>query len=318
MPTVVGQFPIGVQPYMKLMRIDKPIGSWLLFWPCGWSLGLAAPPGVIYPDPTLLGIFAAGAFVMRGAGCTINDLWDKNIDLKVARTRTRPITSGAVSMFDALVFLSGQLGLGLLVLLQLNWYSVMLGAASMGLVVLYPVAKRFTYWPQAVLGLAFNWGALLGWSAVHGECNWAACLPLYVAGVSWTMIYDTIYAHQDKYDDIVLGIKSTALKFGDSTKSWLAFFASTMTSSLLATGYVCDQTWPYYSAVTLVSLHLARQISTLDIENAEDCAEKFVSNRRIGLVLFLGIVLGTYFKNPSNSSSNVLPLSSNSIAAILN
>ena len=131
------------------------------------------------------------------------------------------------------------------------------------------------------------------------------------------MIYDTIYAHQDKYDDIVLGIKSTALKFGDSTKSWLAFFASTMTSSLLATGYVCDQTWPYYSAVTLVSIHLARQISTLDIENAEDCAEKFVSNRRIGLVLFLGIVLGTYFKNPKNSSSDMLALSS-SIAATLN
>ncbi len=206
-------------------------------------------------------------------------------------------------MFDALVFLGGQLGLGLLVLLQLNWYSVMLGAASMGLVVAYPVAKRFTYWPQAVLGLAFNWGALLGWSAVHGQCNWAACLPLYVAGVSWTMIYDTIYAHQDKYDDIVLGIKSTALKFENDTKFWLSGFATSMTSSLLVTGYVCDQTWPYYTAVGLIAAHLARQVATLDINNPDDCARKFVSNRRVGLVLFLGIVLGTYLKDQENSQA---------------
>ncbi len=166
----------------------------------------------------------------------------------------------------------------------------------MGLVILYPVAKRFTYWPQAVLGLAFNWGALLGWSAVHGECNWGACLPLYIAGVSWTMIYDTIYAHQDKFDDIVLGIKSTALKFGDQTKIWLAGFSTTMTSSLLLTGYMCEQTWPYYLSVGLIASHLAHQVSTLDINNPDDCAKKFVSNRRVGLVLFLGIVLGTYLK----------------------
>ena len=215
-------------------------------------------------------------------------------------------------MFDALVFLGGQLGFGLLVLLQLNWYSVMLGAASMSLVILYPVAKRFTYYPQVILGLAFNWGALLGWSAVHGECNWAACIPLYLAGISWTMIYDTIYAHQDKYDDIIVGIKSTALKFGDSTKLWLTVFSSTMISSLLATGYVCDQTWPYYSAVTFVALHLTRQIYSLDINNPDDCAKKFVSNRRIGMVLFLGIVLGTYFKNPANSN-DLVALASNSI-----
>jgi len=302
MAVLVEKAPSEVKPYMKLMRIDKPIGSWLLFWPCGWSLGLAAPPGAPIPDPALLGLFATGAFIMRGAGCTINDMWDKDIDSKVKRTQFRPITSGEVTMFDALVFLGGQLGLGLLVLLQLNWYSVMLGAASMGLVVIYPVCKRCTYWPQAVLGLAFNWGALLGWSAVHGQCNWAACLPLYVAGVSWTMIYDTIYAHQDKYDDIVLGIKSTALKFGDDTKLWLTGFSMSMTSSLLFTGYICEQTWPYYTAVALVAMQLARTVSTLDINNSEDCAKKFLSNRRLGMVLFVGIVLGTYLKNPENSS----------------
>lgn len=218
-------------------------------------------------------------------------------------------------MLNALVFLSGQLGLGLLVLLQLNWYSVMLGTASMGLVVMYPVAKRFTYYPQAILGLAFNWGALLGWSAVSGQCNWAACIPLYIAGVSWTMIYDTIYAHQDKYDDMLLGIKSTALKFGENTKPWLTCFATTMTSCLLTTGYLCDQTWPFYSSVTLVTLHLARQIATLDIENGEDCAKKFVSNRHVGLVLFLGIVLGTYLKDPENSSLTINLANSLSTAA---
>jgi len=302
MAVLVEKAPSEVKPYMKLMRMDKPIGSWLLFWPCGWSLGLAAPPGVPFPDPALLGLFATGAFIMRGAGCTINDMWDKDIDSKVKRTQFRPITSGEVTMFDALVFLGGQLGLGLLVLLQLNWYSVILGAASMGLVIIYPVCKRCTYWPQAVLGLAFNWGALLGWSAVHGQCNWAACLPLYVAGVSWTMIYDTIYAHQDKYDDIVLGIKSTALKFGDNTNLWLSGFSLSMTSSLLFTGYICEQTWPYYTSVALVAIQLARTVSTLDINNPEDCAKKFLSNRRLGMVLFLGIVFGTYFKDPENTS----------------
>ena len=207
----VSKAPKGLQPYLRLIRADRPIGSWLLFWPCGWGLGMAVPAGGL-PDLGLIALFGTGALIMRGAGCTINDMWDKDIDSRVTRTRDRPITSGQLTMFDALVFLGGQLGLGLLILLQLNWYSVLLGASSMGLVVLYPVMKRFTYWPQLVLGLAFNWGALLGWSAVNGACNWSVCLPRYVAGISWTIIYDTIYDHQDKFDDIVLGIKSTALK----------------------------------------------------------------------------------------------------------
>eukprot|EP00095_Tigriopus_kingsejongensis_P007364 maker-scaffold1571_size35388-snap-gene-0.5 protein:Tk07364 transcript:maker-scaffold1571_size35388-snap-gene-0.5-mRNA-1 annotation:"4-hydroxybenzoate mitochondrial" len=297
---VVGNAPSLMQPYLRLMRMDRPIGSWLLFWPCGWSIGLATAPGTL-PDLRLLALFGAGAFVMRGAGCTINDMWDRDIDNKVERTRSRPLTSGQLSMVDAVMFLGGQLGLGLLVLLNLNWYSVILGASSMGLVVLYPVMKRFTYWPQLVLGLAFNWGTLLGWSAVQGSCDWSVCAPLYVAGISWTIIYDTIYAHQDKYDDLVLGIKSTALKFGDHTKQWLTAFSTAMISSLVLSGTACDQTWPYYTAVAAISLHLTRQIYTLDINDPSDCAKKFVSNRRVGLVLFLGVLLGTYLKegNPS-------------------
>jgi len=292
---VVARLPSSLQPYLRLARLDRPIGTWLLFWPCGWSICLAASPGQL-PSLPLLATFAAGSFVMRGAGCTINDMWDKNIDNKVERTRDRPITSGQVSMFDALVFLGGQLGVGLLVLLQLNWYSVLLGAASMGLVVTYPVMKRFTYYPQFVLGLAFNWGALLGWSAVCGTCTWSVVIPLYMAGISWTMIYDTIYAHQDKYDDVIIGMKSTAIKFGDQTDVCLTCFASTMLTSLAYCGWASGQTWPFYLSLMGVGGHLANQILTLDVNNREDCAKKFISNRWVGLGVFMGIVAGGLVK----------------------
>ncbi|RXG62123.1 4-hydroxybenzoate polyprenyltransferase, mitochondrial [Armadillidium vulgare] len=211
---LVKNSPQKIQPYLQLMRVDRPIGSWLLFWPCGWSIALAAPSGSL-PDPYILTLFAVGSFIMRGAGCTINDMWDKDLDKKVERTSSRPLAVGAVNQLESLIFLSFQLGLGCLILLQLNWYSIMLGISSLGncnnLVVLYPLMKRFTYWPQLMLGFTFNWGALLGWSAVQGSCDWSVVLPLYIAGISWTLIYDTIYAHQDKKDDALIGIKSTAL-----------------------------------------------------------------------------------------------------------
>ncbi|XP_015600634.1 4-hydroxybenzoate polyprenyltransferase, mitochondrial isoform X2 [Cephus cinctus] len=261
--TIVNKSPKKVQPYIKLMRIDKPIG----------------------------------AFVMRGAGCTINDMWDKDIDGKVARTKDRPLVTGQVSQFQALVFLGSQLTVGLLVLLQLNWYSIILGASSLGLVIIYPLMKRVTYWPQFILGMTFNWGALLGWSAVHGTCNWSVCLPLYVAGICWTILYDTIYAHQDKVDDLLLGIKSTALKFGDKTKLYLSGFGATMISSLVGVGLAVEQTWPYYGAVGIVASHLANQIYTLNVDNPTDCANKFISNHKVGMILFAGIVLGNLAKN---------------------
>jgi len=292
---LVDSSPSDMQPYMKLARLDKPVGTWLLFWPCGWSLGLAASAGSL-PNPSLLALFGVGAFVMRGAGCTINDMWDRHIDKYVDRTKDRPISSGQVSLFDALVFLGAQLGLGVLILLELNWYSVVLGASSLGLVTAYPLMKRFTYYPQLVLGLTFNWGAFLGWSATHGICDWNVCLPLYAAGISWTMIYDTIYAHQDKYDDIIIGMKSTAIKFGERTPVCLSCFATTMGLSLIYAGLSCHQTWPYYSAVATVLAHISHQIYTLDINDREDCAKKFLSNRWVGLILFLGSVGGTLLK----------------------
>ncbi|GCC29737.1 hypothetical protein chiPu_0008179 [Chiloscyllium punctatum] len=292
---LVGSAPLAVQPYLKLMRLDKPIGTWLLYLPCTWSISLAAEPGC-FPDLPMLALFGAGALLMRGAGCTINDMWDKDIDRKVARTGNRPIAAGEVSHLQALVFLSGQLSLGLAVLLCLNNYSIVLGAASLGLVVTYPLMKRVTYWPQLILGLTFNWGTLLGWSAVKGSCDWSICLPLYISGIMWTLIYDTIYAHQDKTDDALVGVKSTALKFQEQTKQWLIGFSTVMLTGLTIVGLNSEQTLPYYAAVVTVGAHLAHQIYSLDINNPQDCWEKFCLNRTLGFILLSGIVLGNLWK----------------------
>ncbi|XP_018601990.2 4-hydroxybenzoate polyprenyltransferase, mitochondrial [Scleropages formosus] len=292
---IVNSAPSAVQPYLRLMRLDKPIGTWLLYLPCTWSIGLAAEPGCL-PDLAMLTLFGTGAVLMRGAGCTINDMWDKDFDKKVSRTVSRPIAAGQVSQFHALVFLGGQLTAALGVLLCFNNYSIILGAASLSLVVTYPLMKRITYWPQLVLGLAFNWGALLGWSAVMGSCDWSVCLPLYFSGVMWTLIYDTIYAHQDKVDDILVGVRSTALRFQEWTKPWLSTFSVAMLAGLTLTGINAQQTLPYYVAVSAVAVHLAHQIYTVNISKPEDCWKKFASNRSLGLLLFLGIVTGNLWK----------------------
>ncbi|KAM9330513.1 4-hydroxybenzoate polyprenyltransferase, mitochondrial [Gastrophryne carolinensis] len=300
---VVQSMPGNVQPYLRLMRLDKPIGTWLLYLPCTWSIALAADPGSL-PDFYTLTLFGTGAILMRGAGCTINDMWDKDFDKKVERTASRPIAAGDISQFQSLVFLGGQLSLALCLLLCLNNYSIALGAAALSLVVIYPLMKRITYWPQLVLGLTFNWGALLGWSAVKGTCDWSVCLPLYVSGVLWTLVYDTIYAHQDKKDDVVIGVKSTALRFNDQTKAWLSGFSVAMLAGLTLTGLSCHQTFPYYTAVALIGGHLAHQIYTLDINNAEDCWKKFSANRTVGFLLLLGIIFGNLLKEKDKNVSN--------------
>lgn len=184
--------------YINNFNILVHTGSWLLFWPCGWSIALSATAGEL-PDLKTLALFGCGALIMRGAGCTINDLWDKDIDAKVERTKNRPLVNKEINSLDAWIFLSAQLSVGLIILLQLNWLSILTGATSLGLVTIYPLMKRITYWPQFVLGMTFNYGALLGWCATQESINFAACLPLYVAGISWTIIYDTIYAHQVIY-----------------------------------------------------------------------------------------------------------------------
>ncbi|KAI3821837.1 hypothetical protein L1987_09410 [Smallanthus sonchifolius] len=283
--------PENVRPYAHLARLDKPIGTWLLAWPCMWSITLAAPPGHL-PDLKMMALFGCGAFLLRGAGCTINDLLDRDIDTKVERTKSRPIASGALTPFQGVSFLGIQLLLGLGILLQLNNYSRILGASSLLLVFSYPLMKRITFWPQAFLGLTFNWGALLGWSAIRGSLDPAVVLPLYLSGVFWTLVYDTIYAHQDKEDDKIVGVKSTALRFGDSTKMWVSGFGVACISSLALSGFNANLGLPYYVFLAAASGQLTWQIWTVDISSAADCSRKFVSNKWFGALVFGGILMG--------------------------
>lgn len=284
------RMPAGIRPYLRLARLDRPIGTWLLLLPCWWSIALAALPGD-GPRLWLLLLFGLGALVMRGAGCTINDMADRDIDGKVARTATRPLASGALSMRQAWMFLALQLLIGLVVLLCLSRAAIWLGIASLSLVVIYPFMKRIIWWPQVVLGLAFNWGALMGWAAVRHEVGWVS-LPLYAAGICWTLVYDTIYAHQDKLDDLQVGVKSTALHFGAATKKWLTGFAIAQVLLTAIAFNAANLAWPAYPVLLAVAGHLAWQIISVDLNQPKDCLVKFKSNRNLGLLLFVGIVLG--------------------------
>lgn len=279
------------------------LGTWLLLWPFAWSIALAADPGH-FLDLKTLAIFSVGCVVMRGAGCTINDMIDRKYDEKVSRTLTRPLVTGELSIFDAWFFLGAQLGIGLEVLLNFNNYCLLLGLMSVVPFSTYPLMKRITYWPQFVLGLVFNWGIFMGYAAVHNDVFWQGCLPLYVAGVSWTIIYDTIYAFQDRADDLKIGVKSTAIRFSKNPKEWLTAFSGLMGASLIATGVACDLAWPYYISTSLVMGHIGHQIYTLNVDDSKDCAKKFISNSRVGLLLFGGIMMGVLMQN-SDDNENV-------------
>ncbi|RLM78593.1 4-hydroxybenzoate polyprenyltransferase, mitochondrial-like [Panicum miliaceum] len=283
--------PEAARPYAMLARLDKPIGTWLLAWPCMWSITIAAIPGQL-PDFKMLALFGCGAILLRGAGCTVNDLLDRDIDNKVERTKSRPFASGVLTPSQGVGFLGFQLLLGLGILLQLNNYSRILGASSLLLVFSYPLMKRFTFWPQAYLGLTFNWGALLGWAAIKESLDPAVVLPLYTAGICWTLVYDTIYAHQDKEDDLKVGVKSTALRFGDLTKYWISGFGAACIGSLALSGYNADLGWPYYTFLCAAAAQLAWQISTVELSNRSDCNRKFVSNKWFGALVFSGILFG--------------------------
>ena len=215
--------PSRTRPYLRLARLDRPIGAWLLLLPCWWSAGLAAVGAGAHVDFAHVVLFFIGAFAMRGAGCTWNDIVDRDLDRRVERTRSRPIPSGQVSVAAAAAFLVLQALVGLAVLLQFNRFAVYTGIASLAIVAVYPFMKRFTYWPQVALGLAFSWGALMGWAAKFGRLDWPALL-LYAGSISWVIGYDTIYAHQDREDDALVGVKSTALLFGARTKPMLGVF----------------------------------------------------------------------------------------------
>jgi 4-hydroxybenzoate polyprenyltransferase len=287
--------PVWARPYLRLSRFDRPIGSWLLLMPCWWSAALAA--GVahdVHDLARVVVLFFIGAFVMRGAGCTWNDITDRDLDGKVERTRSRPIPAGQVSATQAAVFLVAQALVGLAVLLQFNSFAVMTGIASLAIVAVYPFMKRITYWPQLVLGLAFNWGALMGYAAVRDGLGLAPVL-LYLGAIAWTIGYDTIYAHQDKDDDALIGVKSTALRFGAATYKWMWGFYGAMIAALLLVGAAADLGLIYYAGIIFAGAQLVSQILRLDIDNAGKCLVLFRSNRDFGLIVFAAFVAGRVF-----------------------
>ena len=288
---VDGLAPGWMRPYLRLARFDRPIGAWLLLLPCWWSAGLAAiAAGAAFPNPAHVALFFVGAFVMRGAGCTWNDIVDRELDARVERTRSRPIPSGQVSVAQAGAFMVAQALVGLAVLLQFNRFAVLTGIASLAIVAVYPFMKRITHWPQIVLGLAFSWGALMGWAAWFGRLDPPAYL-LYAGSIAWVIGYDTIYAHQDREDDALVGVKSTALLFGERTKQMLALFYGLAVALIGAAGWTAGAGPVYAVGLAAFAAHLAWQIARLDIADPDLCLVVFKSDRDAGLILFAGMVL---------------------------
>jgi 4-hydroxybenzoate polyprenyltransferase len=283
--------PHWLRPYLRLTRLDRPIGWWLLLIPCWWSAALAGiANGWWGPDPWHVLLFLIGAIVMRGAGCTWNDLVDRDIDGRVERTRSRPIPSGQVSVPAAYAFLVAQALVGLLILIQFNRFAIVVGIASLVVVAIYPFMKRVTYWPQIFLGLAFSWGALMGWAAARGELELPALL-LYAGSIAWVIHYDTIYAHQDREDDALVGLKSTALLFAERTKPALALFSTAAVILLGFAGYTAGGGVIFALGLAAFAAHLARQIVRIDVASPDSCLTMFRSNRDAGLILFAALIL---------------------------
>jgi 4-hydroxybenzoate polyprenyltransferase len=291
---VDGLAPPFARPYLRLARLDRPIGSWLLLMPCWWSVGLAGMRVEQFPSLWHVVLFFIGAFAMRGAGCTWNDLVDRNLDRLVERTRSRPIPSGQVSVAEATAFMVAQALIGFLVLIQFNRFTVFTGLASLLVVAIYPFMKRITYWPQIVLGLAFSYGALMGWPAAFGQLDWPA-IVLYAGSISWVIGYDTIYAHQDREDDLLIGIKSTALLFGENTRPMLAGFYSGAVVLIGIAGLMAGGRLIFVLGLIAFAAHLAWQVVRLDINDSAHCLKLFKSNRDAGLILFGAMLLEAVF-----------------------
>ena len=287
--------PKPVRPYALLMRLDRPIGTWLLLLPCWWSLGLGWQLNQQKITLLELGylyfLFTVGAILMRGAGCTINDLWDRKLDQLVARTANRQIASGVISVTNAILFLLLLLTLSLTILLQLNETCWLLGFLVLLLVFSYPTFKRFTYWPQFVLGLTFNWGALMGWVSITGTID-TPSLILYLAGIFWTLGYDTIYAHQDKEDDALIGVKSSALALENLTKPFIYIVYTVTIFGIFLIGWISKFSIPFYLVCLIALCQLIWQIRALDLDSPNDCLKKFKSNRLFGFLITFAIFLG--------------------------
>lgn len=284
--------PRWSRPCLRLSRADRPAGTWLLLIPCWWGLGLsvaADPLGGDWGDIWIAVGCTIGAFLMRGAGCTWNDISDRKIDAQVARTKSRPLPSGQVSVKQAGVWLVLQMLAAFGILLTFNSFTIFLGFIALIPVLIYPFAKRFTWWPQMFLGIAFNWGALLAWSAHSGNLGWPPVL-LYLSGIAWTLFYDTIYAHQDKDDDALIGVKSTALLFAEATPKYLSVFMISSACFMAASAIVALSNGPPAPlllgvvAAWAFGMHMFWQLRKLDIDNADVCLKLFRSNRDTGLI----------------------------------
>ena len=276
-----------LQAYARLARLQAPAGFMLLMWPCWWAVALAGPQA--WQTVRLVVLFFLGALVMRAAGCVWNDIIDRDFDARVARTRDRPIASGRISVRQGLVFMVGLALIGLAVLLTMGTTAIVVGMASLALILPYPLMKRITWWPQAWLGITFNWGALVGWAAATGSLA-ATALAMYAAGIAWTLGYDTIYAHQDKADDALIGVKSSARRLGPRTKPALRLFYALTITGLAVAAALAEAAWPAYLGIALGAGQLAWQIATLDTEDTANCWLRFRSNSVFAALVFLGFL----------------------------
>lgn len=280
--------PAPARPYLRLARLDRPIGTWLLLFPCWWGIALASPG---WPSLRLMILFGLGAVVMRGAGCTYNDIVDREFDGRVARTADRPIPSGAVTVRQAIAFMAAQALVGLVILVQLGSVAIGLGVLSLALIFIYPLMKRVTWWPQFFLGLAFNWGALMGPAAVQGAVPvWA--FVLYAGGIFWTLGYDTIYAHQDKEDDALIGVKSSARWLGAWTRPALFVFYAAALALFALAGRLAGLGTPFYGLLAAGGVQLAWQAARIDYHDPVDCLAMFKSNRVFGWLVLAAAVAG--------------------------
>ncbi len=282
-----------MRPYGRLARWDRPIGIWLLMFPCWWSVALASARDWA----NMIGwmaIFAVGAIAMRGAGCTWNDIVDRKVDAGVERTRNRPLPAGEVKLLEALIWMALQAAVGAAILFKLNKFAGGIALSSLLLVAIYPTMKRLTSWPQVVLGLAFNWGALVGYASLTGTLSWAT-VALYAGGVAWTMVYDTIYAMQDERDDAVIGVRSTARRFANAPRRWLSLFAGLAVVLWAAAGGLAPLGVLYFAGLALVAADFAWQIATLKPGDQADCLKKFKGNALVGWLLLAAIILGHLF-----------------------
>ncbi len=288
----ISRLPKTWRPYAVLIRLDRPIGWWLLLLPGWWGIMLGANgvTGMYAADWRLMIMFLIGAVIMRGAGCIVNDLWDRNLDKQVARTKMRPLASGQIPLLNAIMFLFFMLFTAFIILLQTSWVTIGLGMLSLVFIAAYPLMKRITWWPQAFLGLTFNFSALMGWGAATHHLGFEPFI-LYAAGFFWTLGYDTVYAHQDKKDDALVGIKSTALLFGERSKFWVGIFYAASISLIALASFLAGSGLISLAVLALPAIHLFRQVMDWDMDDPENSLIIFKSNRNFGLLVLLSFAV---------------------------